>query len=104
MRQHEILLAAIKKAESNGFIMDNHKHFCEIGRDFGGEVVSLGAYESIIFDHEFAKAFFGDLPFCDHCLENNCAQQYVPVARWCYEIKELAIADDRIEYLESFIK
>jgi hypothetical protein len=71
----EVLKKAIEKAKENGFEMDKHKHFCEIGRDnFTGEIVSLGAYQSILFDHSFAKALWGEEKIIERETCFNCSQ------------------------------
>ena len=63
MTDSEILKAAIEKATKNGFVMDKHKHFCEIARDdLTGVIMGMGAWESIIFDRDFARCFFGTSP------------------------------------------
>lgn len=94
MTNQEILKKAIEKAKSNGFELDKHKHFCEIGRDiFTGEVQSLNAYQSIIFDHDFAKAFW--------------KQQGLPTEageyEWELRLQDMVLEQDPIKYLEKFI-
>jgi hypothetical protein len=100
-----ILKKAIEKARSNGFIMDNHRHFCEIGRDvLTGSIETLGAYESIIFDHNFAKAFWGEKPcvlYKNILADSPICSDEMPI--WKYHIQEMSLEINRIGYLGKFI-
>lgn len=60
LSENEMLKELIDLASSRGFAMVDRKHYCDIGRNvITGAIEHLGAYESIIFDHDFAKAVFG---------------------------------------------
>lgn len=127
MGNAEILKNAIEKAEANGFVLDKHKHFCEIGRDtFTGEIKSLGAYQSIIFDHDFAKAFWGvetePLLECSKCgyaksYSKHDEQLFCPNdgrklketkgipydQDWRKHLEEMVLEGEPIKYLEEFL-
>ena len=111
MTDAEILKKAIDKATDNGFVMDDHKHFCEIGRDtLTGEIKQLGAYQSIIFDHNFAKEFYGEKPTCSHCGWQKgdrfkcvvCDNGPDSVA-WKFHLQHQVLEDNPIRYLAKFI-
>lgn len=133
MRQAEVLLAAIKKAEANGFVMDKHKHFCEVGRNLSGKIESLGAYQSIIYDPDFGIALWGEKPTCKWCGSrefdsgksfNGEVTEYQPNCKVCglealdelefsegttlpaylYHQQKMLTYAAPIMYLESFIK
>lgn len=119
MSNADILKKAIDKAQENGFEMNNHKHFCEIGRDnFTGEIKQLGAYQSIIFDHDFAKAFWGDstIWYCpSHDMElvdglvtyeekcADCGSKVKALLVWQMHLQQMVLEKDPIKYLEQFI-
>jgi len=129
MKNEEILKKAIEKAIKNGFVMDEHKHFCEIGRDeLTGEILSLGAYQSIIFSHEFAKAFWGEEDCCAGCgsfgkffhyrnktmkeplvlradkkTYYSCCQGYGYIKDWQYHLQQMILEENPIKYLDKFI-
>lgn len=110
MKDNEILLKAIEFAKKNGFVLDNHKHFCEIGKDdLTGVVVSLGAYESILFDPAFCKAFFVDEFACDVQLEesddegNGVVYVSTVIPYWKAMMMQMAMSEDRIKFLQDFI-
>lgn len=100
MDNAQILKKAIEKATNNGFKMITHKHFCEIGRSEIGIPVSVGAYESIIYDHEFAKAFWGDKCPLAECEDGDRPHDWV----WQNHLKEMVLEPEPLKYLERFIK
>ena len=65
-------------------------------------------YYAIIFDHEFAKAFWGrkviDNDFAD---EEGCSDPYVCDLHcgeaWEYHLQRMVISDDPLKYLEKFL-
>ena len=75
-------------------------------------------YESIIFSHDFAKAFWGtdkvntwaidekefkenydedEMEWCD-----NCSSQMIKAA-WEYHLERMVLEKDRLKYLEKFL-
>jgi len=114
MKDEQILKKVIDKAEKNGFEMLKHKHFCEIGTcEITGSITSLGAYESIIFDHNFAKAFWGEKNVgCGHsgcggggtkCCGKLSSQTREQLS-WQYHLQQMVLEENPIKYLERFIK
>jgi hypothetical protein len=93
MEQNKTLKIALKKAVDNGFRIKPHQF---LSRDKQtGEVYG---YESIIFDHEFARALWGE---SDLLLDGNNVKVYASMPVWKHHIMLMAAADDRIAYLEA---
>ncbi len=66
MTDPEILKKAIEKAEVNGFAGGD----VHMDKDEEGVIehcIETGLYASIIFSHDFAKAFWGELILCKTC-------------------------------------
>ena len=83
-----ILKAALEKAEANGWV---YKH--ELDRLHIEYLLTHASqpYLSIIFSHAFAKALWGEttLEGLGGSAKNG----------WEYHIQQMAIADNRLEYL-----
>lgn len=107
----KILTKAIAKAKSNGFILLDEKHCINIGKDVFGDVVAMVGYESVIFDPNFAKAFFGEVEMCGenesgeipHSLE-ECRCEYRDLRpAWEHYLQQMVLEEDPILYLSKFI-
>lgn len=77
------------------------------------------AYEVFIFDHAFAKAFFGQhmvdiLKYKPLEAKNSAIGEALPIhseaihqkesrIAWEYHLQQLAIAENRLAYLEKFL-
>ncbi len=125
--KEEIVKKAIEKTIKNGW----HKKFitnvskvtveCNDGKywlcgDNGLTVKNIGEIEVILFDHSFCKAFWGTKKVCSDCggsdLEGSdyvgisecteCDNSYI-LQEWELYIKQLALAEDRLEYIKQFI-
>ncbi len=116
MHTKEILRKAIDKAQKNGFKLDDKKHAIAIENNimgFSTEDARVLGYESIIFDIDFAKAFFGTTRSCTGCGEEVPKAKRCPNEQgltvhtlkedWQIFIQQMALADDRIKFIESFI-
>jgi hypothetical protein len=73
--------------------------------------VELGnSYYRVIFDHEFAKALFGEQYFVDkHELTDFTSSEYdyhfgKVHHEWQYHLQQLVLSEDRIDYLRKFIE
>lgn len=101
----QVLRACIEKAEKNGF---------DIGKvmpafplpGFKADKFFNSMRNEIIFDHEFAKAFFGEESVYDE--DGMPKEGFYNIAEspylvWQYHIAELAKAKDRIDYLRRFL-
>lgn len=109
MSNREILEKAINKALNNGWRFEGSKSFIypvvdeslketylyrtKKARDSGeGEIICFDSYQELIFNHEFAKALFGEEP--EH-------KSFTPYTKsgWQYHLQQMVIADDPIKYL-----
>ncbi len=113
MTESEILLAVVEKAERGGF---KRVYACGAeGYDSDGECES-----SIIFDHDFLKAFFGEgerklrFNYRNHCVNGVCPNCQKEVAMghecskvlgkaWQYHAQQLVLSEDRLEYLSQYL-
>lgn len=94
MRKELILKKVIQKAEKNGWSRNKHSNkLLARGIPYG----KIG-FESVIFDHSFAKAFFG---YTD---ETTYGKPYGEKELWEYHLQQLALAKDRLKYLSKFVK
>lgn len=114
MTHQEILTKAIEKAIANGwdwlapFVVDTGDELGSIHDGlmvkFGDELVNI---EAVIYDHDFAKALWGEDPamFAD---EDIAKGEYgmatmTGQAWWQYHLQQLVISEDPIHYLEQRI-
>lgn len=75
------------------------------------ESLELNSLEELIFDHDFAKAFWSEERIdmrCSYCKENDylfCVEceDYVTPKNWQYHLQQLATSEDRIGYLMQFV-
>lgn len=66
--------------------------------------------DDIVFDHDFAKALFGEerkltddlADLCEDCYPDGCDRHWIPA--WKYHLQQLALSEDRIDYLRDWIK
>ena len=102
MKNQEILKAAVKKAQENGYlkvydIIRVYDRFIDYGATSkqGEKVVFARMWlEQIIFSPEFAKAFFGE--------EDSGIADY-PTKDCEYHLQQMVVSEDRIKYLEQFL-
>ena len=95
MKAEEILKKAIDKAEENGFDGDGY----ELSMPF-----------NIIFQHDFAKAFWGTDHHswyhgkCEDCsiFFNEIPNQFRGHC-WQYYLQQMVLEEDPIKYLEKFL-
>lgn len=67
--------------------------------------------ESIIFSHDFAKAFWGEERICDNCgyLYEQCHgacridSVVTDTVNWRYHLQEMVLEKNPLEYLEKFL-
>ncbi|MEA3430168.1 MAG: hypothetical protein U9R08_02765 [Nanoarchaeota archaeon] len=110
MTNKEILKEAIMQAIRNGF--DDDTIFDWIGKEVEQyNIMEKGiGLESIIFSHDFAKAFWKktqtEPKFLD--LQNwMLSDEEVPTycgEIWQYHLQEMVLCEDPIKYLEQFIE
>ncbi len=115
MKPEEILRKAIEKAQNNGW--KKPELTATIGNDeCPMEVDGTLFSESTIFDHSFAKAFWGEWDVGDK-VPDECTAK-IPddiiqeefgnvvefkLEKWQYHIQKLVLAEDRLKYIETFL-
>jgi hypothetical protein len=87
---NEILRSRLQMAAERGFVLKPHHY---LGRD--RKTGDMFGYESIIFDHDFARAIWGDEP--DWYDESRTSWR----SGWEGRLMDMAIANDRLTYLEA---
>ena len=104
MTNEEILDKILDKAAQNGFNYKNYYRFINTAFD---------NYLVLIFSHDFAKAFWGELPlYCGGCMRvhdtpGDCdtGAGYNDIANWQFHLQQLVLApdDERLQYLAKFL-
>jgi len=92
MTDKEILQKAIEKAEKNGYMYHIYGYVNYKEKDKW--------YYTIIFSHDFAKAFWGksykDVK-CNHDNEDSTEDW------WEYHIRKMALEPEPLKYIEKFL-
>ncbi len=102
MKREEILKKCIERVNKRGGLKITHS------------VIWQGTEEILLFDHSFCKAFWGEdcKGFVNKANQLIChkycrikdkenAHCYQPL--WQYHIQQLALAEDRLKYMEKFL-
>ncbi len=106
MKPEEILTAAIERAVGNGYDCD----FYHVDRIKAGLSVDATRehVSDILFDHSFAKAFWGEAATKEQCEiidKNYDVGGFVigvtPLWKVC--LKQLALSEDRLKYIEQYL-
>ena len=89
MTNKEIFKKVIEKAVKNGWT-EGQYHL-----KYGVRGISL----SVIFSHDFAKAFWGEeeatwCEVCGNCKEMDC---------WQYHLQEMVLEKEPLKYIERFL-
>ena len=91
MSDKEVLIKAMAIAKRNGFDLDDN-FFTETPTEFY-LVGDMDLYFSLVFDHGFAKAFWGE-DLHENMLESN----------WEYHLKEMVLYEKPLNYLIPFLE
>lgn len=98
-QKKDILLKAVKKIRLDIDIDTYESWITKIELDFPERI---NGYD-IIFDHDFAKSFFGnslteisDCPYCEY-------PGLYQVPLWQYHLQQMALEDDLFKYLKMFL-
>lgn len=86
MTPQEILKKAIERAEWSGY------HFTDAGSWEAN-------YFPVIFDHQFARAFFGDGMY--HCCQGSGCDYFNH--GWQWHLPKMVLEENPITYLEQFL-
>jgi hypothetical protein len=94
MTDLQIVEAAVNKAAENGYWCTNDtKYF-----------IKNRLWEMIIFDHEFAEAFWGveasDEQFRAY---SELIIETSKITRWQYYLQKMVVKENPIKYLEQFL-
>lgn len=107
---------AINKADGNGWELPHEAYDFAVVRDgmikftsIDDETQDPGDWympvECIIFDHSFAKALWGEDRVVGHTVINRIGKEIeVWTPAWQYHLQQLAIAEDRMEYLKNTLE
>jgi hypothetical protein len=89
MKKYEKVIGkAIKKAVKNGWV------YPYLNDKISMKIIIV-YYEVILFDISFARAFWGE----EYVDDNRGFYEL----SWQYHIKQLALSEDRIEYIKKFL-
>ena len=104
MKDEDILRKAIEKAKKNGYFYPYGSHA------FFAEEVEDKDYFATIYDHDFAKAFWGEeeciyvkaqgvlpIPFTD------ATQRGAGIMIWQYHLQAMVLEKSPLKYLERFL-
>ena len=106
MTNEEILRKAIDKAEKNGYKFPFDNGIIELGDTLYGEYTWV---PRIIFSHDFAKAFWGDLMHYYHkefngiCKCNDGNNTSTTSYCWQYHLQQMVLKTEPLKYLEKFL-
>jgi hypothetical protein len=112
MKREEILKKSIEKAVENGFELNFSQRGMLTELKTTIKSIEKYPYEILLFNHRFAKAFWGEDRICVLEYEGSCNQQWEckecmdeldRYLAWEYHIAELAKSEDRLEYIKKFI-
>lgn len=102
MTNQEILIKAIEKAVAGGWV-DGDAAMSQLSVTpewaLGSQIPFV---MSIIFNHDFAKALWGDelqFPFAHWMRYRKIDHQDNRIPAWQHHLQQMVIADDPIEYL-----
>ena len=107
MKNEQILKKAIEKGAKNqketteADLKEMYEHF-ESPEFY--EVLEDNAYYPLIFDHDFAKAFWGEEKMVnpkDKSFRPDCMKDKIFI--WQYNLQEMVLKSDPIQYLKKFI-
>lgn len=133
MTNEEILQKALEKAINNGYNLEEVwepvncrdktpqeavKDIVEIYVTQPGGIIPesdvmradfLPIYKTIIFNHEFAKAFWGELiqiewPVKEELNDSRFGYKIKPMPIWKFHLQQMILEKNPLKYLEKFIK
>jgi hypothetical protein len=101
MNKEEILKKAIEKAVKNGWEFKNYTCLHRDTKDLAIALFAKDNNTSVLFDHNFAKAFWGESTGL--CHYNDVLYDCKGLPHWMHHIQQLALAEDRLEYISKFL-
>ncbi len=113
MSKKTLIEKIIDKAFKRGYEpYGNHSNLQKYSYNYAQVIMNNLSVESIIFSHSFAKAYWGEKRVqrrysrdnSANCGENrNDYKDYTIKDGWQYHLPQLALAEDRLKYLEKFL-
>ena len=109
MTEKEILQQAIEKAEKNGykltqasfdFLMTLLRSDKPQMQEVLSYFIQTNQHYQIIFDKDFAKAFWGEEKF--NTINWN-PWPYLTIEKWRYHLSQLVMLEEPLKYLENFL-
>ena len=103
MTNKEILQKSIDKATKNRFIIDSEWKSIPTTEHYLNKHIELKQYYPIIFSHDFAKAFWGEI-LIDVTNTNPIGEEdlaYLP--RWQYHLQQMVLEENPLQYLRKFL-
>ena len=85
---NETITKIAQKAIDNGWVLPKGLDEVDISLEY---LVEYWTPDLWMFDHDFLKAYFGE------------EQSLGRMPEWMHKAQQLALADDRIEYLAQFL-
>ena len=126
MTNRQILQKAIEKAVENGFSCgssgckeENYHYGNSSCAEFYLEDYDAPDPYTLIFSHDFAKAFWGEEPACIYCDENrmvelddsdelftcdNCGRRGPPFFVWAKHLQLMVLEEEPLQYLAKFLE
>lgn len=111
MTNETILKKALEKTQKNGF------EWNPVGRREDSVVIehniATGMYKLIIFSHDFAKAFWGEIKGCPQCeagwsgrgrCYGSCESNIVWQPAWEFHLQQMVLEKQPLKYIERFLK
>lgn len=107
MTNEQILKKAVEKAVKNGFELEEmreDKMFWKMITDKEW-YIETDFYFSLIFSHDFAKAFWGEKEIVEIAVDRKEKKLFKVVnAGWEIELQEMVLEKEPLKYLEKFLK
>lgn len=100
MTDKEILSKSIDKALTNGFKFSDGNWDKIINNGFTDIAITIyittEVYKIIIFNHSFAKAFWGEERIIDHLGING-------MPKWEIHLQQMVLEEEPLKYLKRFL-
>jgi hypothetical protein len=103
MTNTEILQKAIEKAEKNGFLYPHASNADELVFYLDKDCVGLDGYFALIFNLQFAEAFFGVCKYensKNYCHTHDSFKTHM---EWYKHLAEMVLEKEPLKYLEKFL-
>jgi len=105
MIDEEILYKSIEKAKKNGFNFDEYNNYSFSEAYW---ITPINYYETIIFSHDFAKAFWGRGKDITNCVDNcnkisSCQNCSGGQLKWQFHLQQMVLKKEPLKYLVKFL-